>query len=299
MVSHPFIVRSNHRTLEKGDSDVVYVWDIDKTYLDTHFSSVRGLFAIPFEFAVDKRAVPGAVPLLRAIRRGPGDTPRVTPLYFVSGSPPQLRAVVERKMTLDGVHFDGITFKDQWGFVKAGRPKGVKEQVGYKLRALLLYRQEMPIPTQWYCFGDDAESDADVFPLFGEVCAGLRGAALEARLKKHHVHKDDIKNIHAICETTPVTGDPVTGVFIHLYNRTDPARLATDRVFPTRSFLQAALVLAQRGEIRPEAVGTVARRMRRDGLVPDHLLRRDVEDAVLRFGPLDDELLAYALDEGV
>lgn len=285
---HPFIQRSNQRTLDPGYAGDLFLWDIDKTYLDTHFSSLRGLAAIPFEFAIDKETVPGAVPLLRALRRGPGERAGVLPLYFVSGSPPQLRRVVERKMTLDGVQFDGITFKDQWGLVRAGRPKGVKEQVGYKLRALLLYRIEIPGPSRWYLFGDDAESDADVFTLFGEVCAGLRGEALSSRLRQSGVHPDDVKNVHEICEQVPVTDDPVERVFIHLYNRSDPARLTRDRVVPTLSFLQTTLVLAHLGRVRPEAVHTVANALRRGGRFPEAAIRKNLDDAELRLGvPLE------------
>ncbi|MBM4281799.1 MAG: hypothetical protein FJ137_13910 [Deltaproteobacteria bacterium] len=107
-----FIRRTNDRRLPDGWVGGVMVGDIDKTYLDARFSSLRGLLAIPFEFAIDKRHVAGTVPLRRALRVGPDPQhPRLTPLYFVSGSPPGLRAVVERRMTLGGVQFDGITFR--------------------------------------------------------------------------------------------------------------------------------------------------------------------------------------------
>jgi hypothetical protein len=279
---HPLIERSNLRTIAPDYSGDLVLWDIDKTYLDTHFSSLRGLAAIPFELAIDKEAVPGAVPLLRALRRGGTDKHVSVPLYFVSGSPPQLRSIVERKMTLDGVQFDGITFKDQWGFVRARRPKGIKEQVGYKLRALLLYRLEIGGPSRWFLFGDDAESDADVFSLFGEVCAGLRGAHLDGRLAKAKVHRDDVRNIHEIAERVPVTDNPVERIFIHLYNRTPPEKLATDKVVPTYSFLQAALVLASIGRISDDAIHAVANDLRRNGRVPEAEIARQLDDAQRR-----------------
>src|SRR5687767_10422110 len=119
------IDRSNDRRIPSDYRGDVLVWDIDKTYLDTRFSSWRGLAAIPFELAIDKEALPGAVPLLRALRRGPGDRTALVPLYFVSGSPPQLRRVIERKMILDGVEFDGITFKDQLGLLRSGRVRAI------------------------------------------------------------------------------------------------------------------------------------------------------------------------------
>ena len=281
---HPFILRSNQRILPEGCTDDVFIWDIDKTYLNTEFSSMRGLLAIPFELAMDKETVPGATPLLRAIRRGPGPKPRFTPLYFVSGSPVQLRKVIEQKMTLDGVQFDGITFKDQWGFVKHGRPRGVKEQIGYKLRALLLYRREMPHTERWFLFGDDVESDAEVFTLFGKVCAGLRGDELTGRLRACNVHPDDIKNVHEIAAEVPITHNPVEQVFIHLTNKTDADDLATETVIPVRSFLQAALWLAAEDLIDHKAVGVVAESLRRQGRVKDAVLNRQVEEAAVRWG---------------
>jgi len=290
---HPLIERSNQRALPADYDGDVFVWDIDKTYLDTHFSSMRGLAVIPFELAIDKQAVPGAVPLLRAFRRGPDDKPRVTPLYFVSGSPPQLRRVVERKMTLDGVDFDGITFKDQWGFVRRMRPKGIKEQVGYKLRALLLYRIEIPGPSRWFLFGDDVESDAEVFTLFGEVCEGLRGDALTARLKSSGVHPDDIQNIHEIAAEVPVGTNPVERIFIHLTRGTDPKVLASDKVVPVESFLQAVLVLCEMGKVRKEAVTAVASDLRRLGFIPELRIERQLDDALVRLR-VAPELVALA-----
>jgi len=282
-LSHPFIVRSNHRNLPPEYDGPVFFWDIDKTYLNTHFSSMRGLFAIPFEFAVDKETVPGSVPLLRALRRGAGPKTALHPLYFVSGSPPQLRRVVENKMTLDGVQFDGITFKDQWGFVKRGRPRSVKEQIGYKLRALLLYRKEMPHTDRWFLFGDDVESDAEVFSLFGEVCAGVRDQELNSRLRACNVHPDDIKNVHEIAAHVPVGNNPVEKVFIHLTQGSDPDDLETATVAPVKSFLQAALWLGAHGLIADNAVSTVTEALRRHARVSEAQLRRQVEDAVLRF----------------
>ena len=277
-----FIQRTNSRTLPEGYRGPLYLWDIDKTYLDTHFSSVRGLLRIPLEMAVDKRAIPGTIPLLRALRRGTTRSPALHPLYFVSGSPPQLRSVIERKMTLDGVDFDGVTFKDQWGFVRAGRPKGVKEQVGYKLRALLLYRQELPAGCKWSLFGDDVESDAEAFALFGEVCAGLRGAALETTLRKLGVHPDDAERCVALADTVEVTDDPVEGIYIHLSRGREPSSFTNPKVKATRSFIQTALVLAHRGHIVPSAVSAVAEDLRRTGLIKERELEAHLDDAGIR-----------------
>lgn len=278
---------SNHRELPPDYDGDVLLWDIDKTYLDTHFSSFRGLAAIPFELAIDKQSIPGSVPLLRALRRGPGKDNAIVPLYFISGSPPQLRGVIERRMTFDGVDFDGITFKDQLGLILQGRPWRIKEQIGYKLTALLIYRRSVPAAARWLLFGDNVEMDADVFLLFGEVCAGLRGSTLERRLRQHHVHGQDIQNIMRYADALPVTVDPVLAVFIHLARLRDPARFHDPRVVPTLSYLQTALVLHRLGRIRSDAITAVARELRQRG-VGEADIQSQIEDAVVRLGVTQD-----------
>ena len=258
--------RSNERRLPEDYTGDILLWDIDKTYLDTRFSSWRGLLAIPFEFAIDKRTIPGSVPVLRALRRGPGEESAIVPLYFVSGSPPQLRQVIERRMTLDGVDYDGITFKDQLGLLLAGRTKEIKAQVGYKLMALLLYRRELPHGSRWFCFGDDVEMDATTFALFGEVCAGLRGAALEKRLRRYHVPKLNLQAILEVIDTLPVTPNPVQRIFIHLERGLAPEQFTDPRTVATRSYIQTALVLCHMQRIAPGAVTTVARDLRLRGI---------------------------------
>jgi hypothetical protein len=289
---YPHLHRTNERKLPPGYEGDVLVWDIDKTYLDTRFSSFRGLLAIPFEFAIDKRALPGTVPLLRALRRGPGERSALVPLYFVSGSPLQMRGVVERKMTLDGVGYDGITFKDQWGLVKSGRPKAIKEQVGYKLTALLHYRLETPATARWLLFGDDVEADSQVFTLFGEVCAGLVGDALRSRLLGHGVGETEMDAALSLAARLEPGPDPVERVFIHLENNTDPAKFTNPKVVPTRSFLQTALVLADLEKIQPRDVRAVAEDLRR-GRVAEATLRAQIDDAGSRLG-VPEELLELA-----
>lgn len=257
-----FLERTNDRTLPADFAGDVFIWDIDKTYLDTHFSSLRGLLAIPFEWAVDKRALPGTVPLLRALRHGPGEESAIAPLYFVSGSPPQLRHVVEKKMLLDGVQPDGITFKDQWALVRARTPQAIVEQVGYKLKALLLYRKELPPGARFFLFGDDTERDLDSFLTFGAICAGLRGPALAERLGALGAWRPDIEAVVTLADATPIVPDPVERVFIHEV-RGHPRLGSTSafsrdpRVIKAPSFLEHALVLRALGRIRASDVRAV------------------------------------------
>lgn len=280
-----FIQRSNDRRFDADWQGDVFVWDIDKTYLDTRFSSMRGLLAIPFELAVDKHAVFGAVPVLRALRVGPDPTrPRFSPLYFVSGSPPSLRGVVERKMLLDGVQPDGITFKDQLGLLKAGRPRAIKEQVGYKLAALLMLRAELPAGARFTLFGDDVESDMEAFLLFGRVCEGLRGAALREVLRAQGTGWPEIEQAVTLSTPMPKEPDPVTRVFIHgQKGRLLERRDLDPRVVATRSFLQTALVLRDGGAVDVECPGRVIEELRRRG-VGDDAIDALMADAVGRLG---------------
>ncbi|MEM7679195.1 MAG: hypothetical protein AAF449_24725, partial [Myxococcota bacterium] len=97
-----YLQQTNERKLAPDYEGRLLIWDIDKTYLNTQFSSFWGLARIPFEGAIDKEAIPGAVPLIRALRHGPSTSSEIVPLYFISGSPLQLRPTIERKMLLDG-----------------------------------------------------------------------------------------------------------------------------------------------------------------------------------------------------
>lgn len=287
-----FLDRSNDRCLPQDYRGDVMVWDIDKTYLDTHFSSLRGLAAIPFDMAIDKESIPGAVPLLRALRRGVSERSALTPLYFVSGSPIQMRGVIQRKMTIDGVDFDGITFKDQLGLLRRGRVRAIKAQVGYKLLALLLYRREIPDGARWWFFGDDVESDAEVFSIFGRVMAGLRDRALEAELEEHQVEAPEREAILEALSGLPITENPVERAFIHLTRGSDPARFHGPNEVAVRSFLQAALVLAHLDKIRPEAVSTVAGDLRARH-VPEARIEEEISDAHIRLA-VPEQTLRFA-----
>jgi hypothetical protein len=282
-MSSRFVHQSNDRRLPADYRGDVLLWDIDKTYLDTHFSSFRGLARIPFELAVDKQTVPGAVPLLRARRRGSGSESAVVPLYFVSGSPPQLRAVIERKMTLDGVDFDGITFKDQLGLLLSRRPGDIREQLGYKLCALLSYYRALPVGARWLTFGDDVEADAEAFLLFGEIVAGLRAAPLSRRLRRLGVSP---ANVEAVLQAAPsVSGavDPVQAVFIHTSRGPEPGQHRDPRVVTTRSYVQSAAKLVQLGRVQPAAVAAVAREQRLRGMA-EATLQAHLDDAEARLG---------------
>src|SRR5262249_35190663 len=106
----------------------IFRWDLDKTYLRTDFDSLRGLLR-----AADKRAVPGAPALLRALRAAGGPAHRIS---IISGSPEQMRKVLEAKLALDGVACDEFVLKPNLKNLLRGRFRAIRAQVPYKLPAL-------------------------------------------------------------------------------------------------------------------------------------------------------------------
>ncbi|OGQ77191.1 MAG: hypothetical protein A2289_21015 [Deltaproteobacteria bacterium RIFOXYA12_FULL_58_15] len=213
--NYPLVVDNQRTYTDDFDGDV-HVWDIDKTYLSTHFSSLEGLMRIPVEFAIDKRSIAGMPEILRGLRRGSGAGFQCVPLYFVTASPPQMRRVLERKMLLDGVEHDGIIFKDWLGTFRSLRPGRLREQVGFKVTALLTGRGPRPMCHE-YLFGDNAETDAEAFFLYSRIIhKDLVGAAAERSLRKAGVAEDDLGCIRTLMDTLPSTLGSVRRIFIRL-----------------------------------------------------------------------------------
>src|SRR5690606_27850733 len=77
--------------LEKN-SEEVFLWDLDKTYLDTTIDSLRGLIQTVLERAWNKRNIPGTSTLIRAlsIYRAKQSGQKYFPIYFITASPPQM-----------------------------------------------------------------------------------------------------------------------------------------------------------------------------------------------------------------
>ena len=172
------------------------ICDIDKTYLNTKFSTWRGLARIPFEWAIDKRPIPGMVPLLRGLRRGLDTGHSAHPLFFVSGSPPELRGVIERRMVMDGVEFDGFLFKDQIGCIKRGRVRALTQQVAYKLYALTELWTGATNVDRVVMFGDDVEDDPFIFSIFRRVLLGeIQGEALRDALASKGVLESELPSL--------------------------------------------------------------------------------------------------------
>ncbi len=245
----------------------VYRWDLDKTYLETDFHSVRGLIRSALEPAEAKRNVPGSAALLRALSSRPGSR-----VIFLSGSPTQLREVLERKLELDGVRFDELHLKDNLGNLKRGRIRAIRGQFGYKLPALLQGRLGLGQAVTETHFGDDAEVDALVYSVFADAVAGRLGPDdLSRILQASGVYPDRISQALELLEQVP-TAEAVERVFIHLDRGVPPGRFRPlgTRVVPVHSWFQAALVLYGAGHVDARGVLAVLREVTREAAVaPD------------------------------
>ncbi len=218
----------------------IYRWDLDKTYLRTDFDTFRQLVTTALQKAHEKVAVPGAAALIRELR-APGDTQ----LCIISGSPTQMRAVLEEKLQLDGVEFDELVLKDNVRNLLRGRFKAMRGQVGYKLPALLESRLKAPLEAEEVLFGDDAEADAFIYSLYADLLAGrVDERVLRKVLEAAEVYPDDQKRILSTWKKIG-PADPVRRIFIHLDRMTPPSYFARygHRVVPVFNYFQAALVL--------------------------------------------------------
>jgi hypothetical protein len=237
----------------------IFRWDLDKTYLKTEFDTVRDLVRTARLSAEQRENIPGSAALLRAIRDEASEDRRDL-VFFISGSPEQLRTVIERKFALDGFVPDGFVLKPTVGHILRGRFRAVRGQVAYKLEQLLVGRSEAPIGTLETLFGDDAESDALVYSLYADVVAGrVDGPALRAVLMAAGAYPEQVARIEA-ARAWVVREDPVRRIIIHLDQRTPPVAFSPffPRVVPIYNHLQTALVLALDGTLGAACVRGVA-----------------------------------------
>lgn len=263
----------------------VYRWDLDKTYLLTDFDSLGGLFRTAMQGAADKANVPGSAELLRSLR---ADAAGRVLIYFVSGSPRQMRSVLAEKLRLDGIHFDGFILKDNLSNLLRGRFRAVKEQVGYKLPALLEARASAPTAAEETLFGDDAERDAFVYSLYADVLAHrVAPNVLEEVMELAGVYPDGRTAIReGLAHLAPC--DPVRRIIIHLDRKSPPAHFEAygPRVVAVYNYFQAALVLFQDGRLRARAVGRIATALLTGYNYTLPMLLRSFQDT-LRRGVLD------------
>jgi len=256
-------------------------WDLDKTYLRTEFDSVKDLYRTFRQRAEDKVSIAGARTLLRELVEPRGDVlRRVT---FISGSPNQMRKVLTRKLALDGIEPDVFILKPNLSNLLRGRFRAVRGQVGYKLKALL-HSHMAARQVDEYLFGDDAEQDAFIYSLYGDMVAGhVDGTALAAILNTARVYRRDVDEIMALHSKLYNTGDVVRRILIHLEARSPLDRFTPygGRVVPIYNYFQAALLLAEAGLIEMPAARRVVDAMGAAGYTPARLAS-SVQDLMRR-----------------
>jgi hypothetical protein len=277
----------------------VYRWDLDKTYLKTEFDTLKQLLRSAFEKPEEKQTVPGASALLRELRAGGSAR-----ICFISGSPRQMRRVLTKKLKLDGVEFDEFILKPNLRNMLTGRFRAMREQVGYKLPALLAGRAGLPATTRETCFGDDAEADGFIYSLYGDVISGrVPRDLLEEIFHRAGAYDDDAQRAVTIAETLPVA-EAVGRIFIHLDRRSPPSRFDRygARLCPIFNYFQAAMVLFEDGQLQPPQVVRVALEMVDKFGYSLDALRNSLQDLVRR-GRLSRDtaqrLGAQLTDEGV
>jgi hypothetical protein len=188
----------------------IYRWDLDKTYSrrsSTPFASWSG----PRCRRRARSSGSGAAALIRELR-SQGDSQ----LCIISGSPTQMRTVLEAKLKLDGVEWDELVLKDNVRNLLRGRFRALRGQVGYKLPVLLESRIHAPLEAEEVLFGDDAEADAFIYSLYADLVAGrVDEAVLGQVLEAAQVYPDDRARIVTAWRPSP-RADPVRRIFIHL-----------------------------------------------------------------------------------
>lgn len=240
---------------------IIYRWDLDKTYLKSEFESLREMMRIPFEKAEDKIAAPGVAALIRALRTEAIRREWEVRIFFISASPPQIARQIKKKLELDGVVYDGIVFKDQLQRIMRGKFRHLREHVGYKLTELLQARRADPPGASEYLFGDDWESDPIIYSIYADVLAGrLAAAELEEILRAVRVDAQLIARARLLAEELAQT-DAVRRIFINLERRTPPASFRTfgRRLVPAFNYFQTAACLYEHGVLPPAAVAEVGR----------------------------------------
>jgi hypothetical protein len=238
----------------------VYRWDLDKTYLRTDFDTFTQLVKTAMQKAEDKVNVPGTAALMRELKKPD------TRVCIVSGSPRQMRRVIEDKLRLDGVQWDELVLKDNMGNLMRGRFRALRNQVGYKLPVLLESRGRTPPEARETLFGDDAEADAFVYSLYADIVAGRVGEQLLGEVcEAARLYPDEAKLIFDLAQQAQ-QGPPaeaVRRIFINLDRLTPPSRFAPygPRLVPIYNSFQAALVLMADGALNALGVIKVAMEM--------------------------------------
>ncbi|WP_394836150.1 hypothetical protein LVJ94_04490 [Pendulispora rubella] len=301
-------------------------WDLDKTYLRTEFDTLRDLVRTALERPDEKRTNPGAATLLREMVRAG------ISVHILSGSPEQMRRRLEDKLRLDGITWDSFTLKPNLKNVLKLRFRALRDQLGYKLPALLHARALLDHATKLsparapeeeasqegngrvLCretlFGDDAEADAFVYSLYSDIVSGhVSPETLLEICERGRVYPDVIDRVMRDANLI-VPGEAVERILIHLERQTPPDdfHVYGARAVPFYNYLQAAFVVHEDQRLPADAVLRVGvelvvqHRFDGDALARSylelarrgHLRGTGVDDLSTAFERYDDRLPGHA-----
>ncbi len=263
------------------DAKYVFVWDLDKTYLDTQFETLKGLYRTIIEKAFQKRNIPGTSSLVRALTRSADD---FFPIYFVTASPPQMEEKIREKLELDGLKAYGVFCKDNLKNLRPSRFRRLGQQVGYKLQALMQLRQSLNADVKQILWGDDSESDAVIYALYSDICARrLSEASIRQILTHYHVRGDQLDLILKLQSSIPVM-DPVYKVYINLASDTDPDYYSKfgRRTLATFNSFQIAVDLYQESILNWQQLLAVAQDLLVNYAFSSDELGRSLDDLIQR-----------------
>lgn len=245
--------------------DEVYIWDLDKTYLDTSIDSISALFATALERALNKKNVPGTKSLLQAVasaytrKRGQIRLP----IYFITASPPQMEERIAEKFAIDKIRPYGCFYKDNLQNLRPSRFWRLTKQVGYKVQALLQLRLRLNENVRQVFWGDDSESDAIIYNIYSDICSRRIGTQdLRSILKTLGVSGEQVDTILMLQSQIP-ENDPVDKIYINLAVDTDPDYYLKfgRRTLPTYNTFQVSLDLFQDGRMDLEGILSVVKDM--------------------------------------
>lgn len=255
VVHFPYVTEN---TSKKAKS--IFLWDVDKTYLDTKFESLKGLWRTATEKATSKNNVPGTGELTRCLN---DKFKNEFAIFFVTASPPQIEHKIFQKLKHDGLEPYGIFCRDNFQNLRPRKLWRITKHVGYKLQALLQLRAHLAEDVKITMFGDDGESDAIIYSLFSDICgrridsSEIRSLLNSLKVMDHQV--DVILDLQSQISKI----DPVEKVYINLAADTDADYYVKYglRTLPTYNAFQTSLDLYQDKKLDIEHIIKVADRL--------------------------------------
>ncbi len=257
------------------DASYVFIWDLDKTYLDTHFESFSGLMRGIFEKAFQKRNVPGTAELVKALSKQINPLP----IYFISASPPQMQEKIKSKLDLDGIQPFGFLSKDNLKNLRPALWKHLTNHIGFKIQALMEIRLLLSKDCKMICWGDDSEADATVYSLFSDICSyRLTDREIRSLLIDFSISVDQIDLIIELRDEKK-DFDPLKRVYINLAIDTDPEyyRRYGRRLMAVDNTFEVVLDLFQRGFVSLEGVLDVVKALKENYNFNRHNFERSYE----------------------